>query len=207
MNNPMTIDNKATTQWDKSERSYINYRNYITSKVDRFELTLIDLLYISNFKGGNATINEDEPITKNKLKTYSKALKELETKFGTRRLVDLNEVELNNLTDEIKFLCSLTKKPADSKIDGFSVSYLSALLNCYFPDLLPILDRRILINLGIVKDSDINKQGQIIEIERFYKTLIVKMKEKSLQENKTLRQIDRELFIIKIPKMKRLTEN
>lgn len=203
----MTTDNKASTQWDKSEKSYINYQNYIRSKVDKFELTLIDLLYVSNFKGGNATINEDETIIKHKLKTYSKVLKVLETKFGTRKLVDLSEKELNELTDEIKLLCSLTKKPAVSKIDGFSISYLSALLNCYFPDLLPILDRRILINLGIVTKTDINKQGQIIEIERFYKTLIDKIKEKSSRENKTLRQIDRELFVIKIPKEKPVTKN
>ncbi len=101
----------------------------------------------------------------------------------------------------------MTKRNTDNKIDGFSVSYLSALLNCYFPNLLPILDRRVLINLGLVTDQDINKQGQIIDIERFYENLIFKMREKSLSENKSLRQIDKELFVIKIPKEKQEIEN
>ena len=194
----MTIDKKATTQWDKAAISYNNYSKYIDSKTDKFELTLIDLLYISNFKGGNSTINEDELRIKDKLKTYSQALREIEAEFGSRKLVDLNEIEINKLTEKVKVLCSLTKKNTESKIDGFSVSYLSSLLNCYFPNLLPILDRRVLINLGLVTDLDINKQGQIIDIERFYEILINKMKEKSLRENKSIRQIDKELFVIKI---------
>lgn len=203
----MTIDKKATTQWDKAAISYTNYLKYIDSKADRFELTLIDLLYISNFKGGNSTINEDELTTKDKLKIYSKRLKEIEAEFGSRKLTDLADKEINGLIEKVKFLCSLTKKNTDNKIDGFSVSYLSALLNCYFPNLLPILDRRVLINLGLVTDQDINKQGQIIDIERFYEHLIFKMREKSLSENKSLRQIDKELFIIKIPKEKQKKEN
>lgn len=203
----MTIDKKATTQWDKAAISYNNYLKYLDGKADKFELTLIDLLYISNFKGGNSTINEDELKIKEKLKIYSKTLKEIDTKFNSRKLVDLNDIEVNELTECVKFLCSLTKKSTDNKIDGFSVSYLSALLNCYFPNLLPILDRRVLINLGIVTDQDINNQGQIIDIERFYKTLITKMREISLRENKSIRQIDKELFVIKIPKEKRVTEN
>jgi hypothetical protein len=65
----------------------------------------------------------------------------------------------------------------------------------------------VLINLGLVTDQDINKQGQIIDIERFYENLIFKMREKSLSENKSLRQIDKELFVIKILKEKQEIEN
>ena len=86
----------------------------------------------------------------------------------------------------------------DNKIDGFSISYLSALLNVYFPDLLPILDRRVLINFDIVSNGDVNKQGQIIDIERFYDKLIFKMRDKAILENKSIRQIDKELFIISV---------
>jgi hypothetical protein len=94
---PMTIDKKATTQWDKAAISYTNYLKYIDSKADRFELTLIDLLYISNFKGGNSTINEDELKTKDKLKIYSKSIKEIEAEFGSRKLTDLTDKEINGL--------------------------------------------------------------------------------------------------------------
>ena len=47
----MDNDKRATTQWDKSSISYKNYQSYIANKPQKFELTLIDLLYISNFKG------------------------------------------------------------------------------------------------------------------------------------------------------------
>ena len=203
----MTISKKAKTQWNKSAISYRNFLKYIDSKTYKFELTLVDLLYISNFKGGNSTINEDELEIKGKLKSYSKALEELETMFHSRTLVDIDDKELIQLIEKVKLLCSLTRKGAACNIDGFSVSYLSALLNCYFPNLLPILDRRVLINLGIVADQDINTQGQIINIENFYEPLIAKMREKSRLEDKTLRQIDMELFIIEIPKEKQEIEN
>ena len=155
------------------------------------------------------TINEDELRIKDKLKLYSKSFKEIEAEFGSQILADLTDKEISGLIEKVKLLCSLTRKQTDSKskIDGFSVSYLSALLNCYFPNLLPILDRRVLINLDLVTDRDINKQGQIIDIERFYEDLIFKMREKSILENKSLRQIDKELFIIKIPKEKQEVEN
>jgi hypothetical protein len=45
------INKKAKTQWLKSAISYDNYNKFIKNKLDKFELTYIDLLYISNFKG------------------------------------------------------------------------------------------------------------------------------------------------------------
>jgi hypothetical protein len=194
----MIDDNKAKTQWSKANISYNNYIVYIGKKINKFELTLIDLLYISNFKGGNSTINEDELIIKNKLITYSKYFKEIDAEFGSRKLVELNDTETNRLIEKVKDLCSLTKKNTESKIDGFSVSYLSALLNCYFPNLLPILDRRILINLGIVTKIHRNKQGQIKDIEAFYEILIRRMKEEAIRKRITIREIDKDLFKVKI---------
>ena len=55
----------------------------------------------------------------------------------------------------IKRACDLTKMKTSTKIDGIGVSYLSALLNAYFPNLIPILDRRMLINLKLVKRADL----------------------------------------------------
>tara|TARA_R110002167_G_scaffold134051_7_gene319389 strand:- start:8521 stop:8706 length:186 start_codon:yes stop_codon:yes gene_type:complete len=56
----MNIDKRAEKQWQKSKYSFENYINYISRKKDKYHLSLLDLLYISNFKGGNATINEPE---------------------------------------------------------------------------------------------------------------------------------------------------
>lgn len=54
------LPTRTLTQWKKSEISLQNYQNYLSRKKDKFHLSIIDLLYILNFKGGNATINEGE---------------------------------------------------------------------------------------------------------------------------------------------------
>jgi len=77
----------------------------------------------------------------------------------------------------ITTICNLTHKTTFTKIDGFSVSYLSALLSSYFPTLIPILDRRVLINLSLVKTADIDNYGQIKNIQRFYGPLVKKFVE------------------------------
>ena len=70
-------DRRAEQQWKKSDISYTNYVNFISSKSDKFKLTLIDLLYVSNFKGGYATINEPEEIITEKLVVYGQLFKEI----------------------------------------------------------------------------------------------------------------------------------
>ena len=194
------MDKKAETQWEKSNISYKNYRDYIDKKVNRYELTLIDLLFISNFKGGNATINEPERTINTKLISYSKKLRDIENEFNGKTLAILTDEQLKNFVSRINEICNLTCKNSVTRIDGFSVSYLSALLQTYFPTLIPILDRRVLINLHIVSESDINKQGQIKNIQQFYKPLIEKIAEISRERGQTVREIDRNLFVIKIEK-------
>lgn len=192
------IDKRAKTRWEKSAISFDNFQNYIKQKENKFHLTLIDLLYISNFKGGNATMNEEEKIIEKKLKSYSKILSDIESKFGDKNLSDINEIELKELYGLIHNICSLTHKKSEVKIDGFSVSYLSALLNAYFINLIPILDRRILINLNLVGIGDISKNGQVKNILNFYEQLIVRMQEISRKSKKSIRDIDKEYFINKI---------
>jgi hypothetical protein len=192
------IDKRAETQWRKSAISFKNYQDYIEDKKNKFQLTLIDLLYISNFKGGNATINEEAKDIEKKLKSYSKILIDIDEKFGDKRLSGINEDELDRLCSLIEKICSLTVKKSETKIDGFSVSFLSALLHGYFTNLIPILDRRILINLDLVKTDDIYKSGQIKNIFNFYKPLVFKIKELSVNNTKSIREIDKENFIIKI---------
>ena len=56
--------NRTLTGWNKSEISLLNYQRYILKKADKFRLGLIDLLYVSNFKGEKITINDNRPSTK-----------------------------------------------------------------------------------------------------------------------------------------------
>jgi len=194
----MDNDKRATTQWDKSSISYKNYQSYIANKPQKFELTLIDLLYISNFKGGNATINEPEGILNKKLKLYSEILIKIDEDFVGSSLNELSEEGLDRLIVFVLEICELTDKTKSSNIDGFSVSYLSALLNTYFPKIIPILDRRVLINMGLVTNADITKQGQIKNIIKFYKPLIKAIHLESINTDENIREIDRRFFIIKI---------
>jgi len=191
-------DKKATTQWKKSAISFKNYQDYIEDKSEKFNLSLIDLLYVSNFKGGNATINEAENIINNKLKAYSKGLIDINNEFNNQTLAFLTADQVNLLIVKILEIYNLTKKESGTKIDGFSTSYLSALLSAYFPDLIPILDRRVLINLGLVKMTDIDKSRQIKKIHNFYPELIKRFAELSREKALSIREIDESLFTIKL---------
>lgn len=193
-------DKRALTQWTKSEISYKNYQEYITNKTKKFELTLIDLLYISNFKGGNATINEPEQSINKKLGAYSKGLLDISYEFSGNSIATLTNEQLESLIQKTLDICKLTQKDSETKIDGFSVSYLSALINSYFPTLIPILDRRVLISLGLVEGIDIDKFGQIKNIQRFYRPLIIKFAKLSRSENLCVREIDKILFTKKLIK-------
>lgn len=74
---------------------------------------------------------------------------------------------------------------------------MSALLNAYFPNLIPILDRRVLINMKLVSKDDLVKSSkQIKKIEDFYPRLVRSFAELLKANNgKTIRDIDREYFI------------
>ena len=191
------IDKSASTRWDNSNASYKNYQSYIMSKGEkRFDLTMIDLLYVSNLKGGNASIHEDEERVNDKLKAYSEVLRKIEAKFKGKQLRKLNKNDCEELIDLLKVACNLTKEK-ETKIYGIGASYLSALMNAYFPYLIPILDRRMLINLGIVSNDDlVPSTKQVRNIENFYGALVKKSAELLRHDkDKTLRDIDREYFI------------
>jgi hypothetical protein len=193
------IDPRAKTIWDKSDTGYKNYQVYITGKTNRFELTLIDLLYISNFKGGYAIIGEKEQEVNVKLRVYSEKLREINRTFDSKKLSQLTDAEIKKLVEDVESVVVLTHKKNSTKIDGFGPSYLSALLSSFFPELIPILDRRILLNLKLADKNDLNSQGQVKSIEKFYGRLIQKIaKIVKKSTSKTIRDIDREEFIKKI---------
>jgi len=77
---------------------------------------------------------------------------------------------------------------------GFKCSYASALLHFYFPNLVPILDRRVLNGIGIKVKR--NKQGQVVNIERYYSALIDLFHSYlKYNPNKSLRDYDKENFV------------
>jgi hypothetical protein len=188
-------DKRAVQQWDKSDISYTNYSNFISSKSDKFKLTFIDLLYVSNFKGGYATINEPENTITEKLIVYGEIFKAINSKFYNKDLKNLNDFETTELISLADKLLLLTDYRNDNKIDGFSVSFLTTLLHFYFPNLYPILDRRVLNGLELITKVDLNTQGQVKKLNTFYPKLILEFRQKT--ENKSIRELDRELFITK----------
>ncbi len=131
-----SLPKRPLTLWTKSEISLGNYQNYLKRKADRFELTIVDLLYISNFKGGNATINEKEEELNSKLKSYSDIFVQIDNAFKNQTLAQLTDTEFENLIDKIKVIIQLFQTKGTA-IDGFKSSFLSALLHSYFPDLIP----------------------------------------------------------------------
>ena len=183
---------RAETQWDKADKSYRNYIGYINRKSDKFELSLIDLLFVSNFKGGNASIHEEESSVNRKLGRYSELLREISSKLGVKSLRQLTEEELVWLTEKAYSFVCLTLD-GNTAIDGFKVSYASALLHFCFPELVPILDRRVLNGAGI--KVELNKQGQVISIEKYYPHLF-RVFYDNLRDNplKSLRDLDKEFF-------------
>ncbi len=190
---------RESSRWEKADISYQNYVAYLRRKPLPYDLSLIDLLYVSNFKGGNASIQEAESNINQKLKKYSDDIQKIADRFGKRNLRDLNEIDLKFLqTSCIEFL-NLVKKDSLFRIDGFGSSYTSALLHFHFPKLIPILDRRVLNGAGIKAKT--NKQGQIIDIERYYPELIQYFhRELGNRPEIELRILDKELFIKPISK-------
>ena len=191
----MENDNRALSKWDKSNISYQNFSKYIENKPNKFKfkLTIIDLFYISNFKGGNSTINEKETEIELKLKSYEDILKEIDKAFSSKKLCQTTEKELTKLIDFSKKVIEFSVSKGENKIDGFSVSYISTLLHFYFPDLYPILDRRVLNGLKLITEKEIDKLGQVKNIHEYYPTLITKFRE--LNNNKSIRELDKEYFI------------
>lgn len=189
----MSIDKRAESRWNKSNKSYINYKHYISKKENPLELTFIDLLYVKNFKGGASTLNDTDEDIKRKLKFYQNIFERINAEFKENSLTNLDNHRVEKLITLAEECFALSKKK-DTKIDGFAVSFISTLLHFHFPNLYPILDRRVLNGLGLIKSEHINKQGQVKNIQDFYPCLIQTFKGE--MKTKDMRDIDREAFIL-----------
>ncbi len=193
------IDKKSLTRWNNLNVAFENYRKYLARK-SKIELDYVDLLYISNFKGGNASIIEDDDSVNQKLQTYQVYFVGIEKQFRNKRLQDLSTAEVEMLIAKVVELMSLTASTTTA-IKGFKDSYLSGLLHAHFPDLLPVLDRRILVNTGVApQEAVIKSTGQIKKIANYYPKLIRWFRQSLCTRQQTLRELDREFFIYEINK-------
>lgn len=186
-------DKGAETRWLNARHAYNYYQSYINSKRDKHLLTVVDLLYVKNFKGGASTITEPQEELHDKLQVYSKSLNDLLILYDGTFLQHFSKEEVNELSDQcFKFIC-LTKNDS-LRIRGFGVSFASALLNAYLPNVVPILDRRVLNGMGNMHVST-NLSGQVKNIENHFRDLILYFhKTLSNGANRTLEDLDFELF-------------
>lgn len=180
------------TTWELLDYAMSHYQTYISNKNQRLALSIVDLLHISNFKGGNASITEPEATLSKKLKKYEAALSGIAKQFNGKALSQLNDQEAAELIGLCKKVTDLTKSDS-SKIRGFGVSYASALLSAHFMNLIPVLDRRILNGAGIKVEYD--SQKQVKDIAQHYGSLIKACRSELLKRsNLTLRALDKEWF-------------
>lgn len=180
------------TTWEMLNHAMVHYQKHISTKKKRNTISIIDLLHVSNFKGGNASITEPEETLGKKLKSYEKVLAEITTKFTGKNLSQLNRQETNELIRLCNAFTNITKIK-DTKIRGFGASYASALLSAHFIYLIPVLDRRILNGAGI--KVEYNSQKQVKRIAQYYGELIKSCQtELKRRNNLTLRELDKEWF-------------
>lgn len=181
------------TTWEMLDHAMQHYQKYISSKENRYSLSIVDLLHVSNFKGGNASITEPLPTLEIKLRSYERILSEIADKFSDKKLAKLSETETLDLINLCNKVTELTKAN-DTKIRGFGASYASALISAHFMYLVPILDRRILNGAGITVQYD--SQKQVKNIAQYYGVLIKACQSELLkQKNLNLRDLDKHWFI------------
>ena len=180
------------TTWEMLNVAMDHFQNFIASKKFRYSLTFEDLIHVSNFKGGNASITEPPQTLPLKLEKYEKILQQISTSFSSKHLIGLDDNEEAKLIVSCSAFLALTSKQ-ETKIRGFGASYASALLAAYFIDLVPVLDRRILNGAKIQVEYD--SQKQVKNITRYYPDLIRSCRQElKNRENLTLRQLDKEWF-------------
>jgi len=154
----------------------------------------LDLLFIRNFKAGNASVTEPPDALKVKLRAYGSALRAVHHAFPSRALSTLAAKELATVIKLADKTLKLATDPSTS-IAGFGPSYVSALLAAFFPRLLPVLDRRVLNGADI--PVELTTQNQVIFIQEHYGTLIRKFHQiLQAEPNLELRELDRRWFTV-----------
>lgn len=191
----MPIDNRAAANWNRAQHAYQHYQSYLSAKQDRYALTFTDLVYVKNFKGGSAIIDEPLLRFRHKLGCYEKVLRACaeDISFGLT-LATIPNKEYARIRAAIVAFAALPEVD-QSDISGFGSSFASALLHFFFPLVVPILDKRALNGSG-VQGIQVDRYNNVTNLLGLYPALIDNCRCR-LQENQelTLRDLDRTLFI------------
>jgi hypothetical protein len=186
---------RAENTWARAEHAYQHYFKYISEKPDRFALSFTDLVYVKNFKGGSAVIAEPLLTLDSKLKRYERALRKAGASPVFRlSLHDCDDKEYARARKRMIAFAKLPLFPV-ADINGFGVSFASTLFHFYFPNLVPILDRRAL-NGAAIEGIKVNGSDQVKNLLELYPLLIDYFRDRLRNEpNLTLRTLDRSLFV------------
>lgn len=191
---------KDETKWEMLNVAMSYFQEYIQGKPTKYSLSIVDLLHVSNFKGGNASITEPEAQLVQKLDGYAKKLVEIGNLIGSQKLIELSAEKREQLKTLGMSFLDLTQK-AKTNIRGFGPSYASALMAAHFPDVLPVLDRRVLNGAEI--HVEYQSQGQVKNIITYYTKLIDAFHATlSNEPSLSLRQLDKRWFSKDMPKKK-----
>jgi len=193
---PLGNDNRANNVWLRAKNAYDHYLTYLDSKADKYSLSFVDLIYVKNFKGGSSVISEPINGFAEKIKKYEGEIRELQSLLGSQNsLGGLDESDFIKIKPKIVAFSSMATIE-NTRIKGFGPSFSSALLHFYFPNIVPILDRRALNGAGI-SGLDVNNQGQVTNMMDKYPELINYFRKRMKGNIKIeLRDIDQELFRI-----------
>ncbi|GAB2573901.1 hypothetical protein [Spirosoma areae] len=197
MDGHLTDEEQQVSTWDNYAITLKNYQTYLERKEmrkqSRFDLDFTDLLYASNYKGGSGSIQEDfsKSESDQNLKFYSNLLTEIHKSFDQRGLEHIEDDNLPKLKEYAKQMIGLC---SEHHIKGLGVPYCSALFHLHFPNLIPVIDRNVLLGLGMIGCDKIPKSGQVKYIGLHYTDLIERMRIYVGENKKNLRDADRELF-------------
>lgn len=190
----MAANVKARSAWDRAAHAYGHYVDYIATKPDKCALSVTDLVYVKNFKGGSSIIAEPAATVSAKLNKYERVLRDAAAspEFSSS-LRDLDEGLYARARTRMVAFVGMAQR-VDARINGFGVSLSSALLHFYFPTLVPILDRRV-VNGANIQGLKVDAQDQVINLLDLYPSLIDYFRARLRATTKlTLRSLDRRLF-------------
>jgi len=119
-------------------------------------------------------------------------IKRIEEEIQGKDLFQLTENEMKALKELALEFILLSQKEV-TKINGFGSSFSSALLHAYFPNLIPILDSRVINGSGIKK---VKKKQQVVDIHKYYEELIEYFWVRISKSKESIRKVDQELFSI-----------
>lgn len=183
------------SSWDRYAVTFDHYQLYLNQKeergLSRYDLDFTDLLYASNYKGGFGSIQEPIETLNDKLNHYQTLLWEAHSRFekSGKRLGQLDEVDLNDL---IRLVERMIKLCEELHIKGLGVPYCSALFHLQLPHLIPVIDRNVLIGLGIIQPEQLLK-GQVFHIHDHYTELIIRLNQ-NIKAGISLRETDEYWF-------------